>query len=372
MYTYLTAKKGIEINMMKRENLKRNLIIIGRKWAFIFLFLEFIFFSIQGTGYLSIENIQNILVASTTIMLLATGQTFVIITGGIDLSGGFVIGFTGVICAKVMVILQAAGHPQIISIPLAIIIACSLGLIPGMVNGFLVSKWKVPPFIATFGMYGIAYGAAEIISGNIPVHNLPPTVGFIGNGYLLYYLSGKFYFFNAPENLSPDQLKMMMGLIPNVVIISLLIIAVFAFILAKTKFGQHTYAIGGNIEAAKRSGINVSRHLVIIYTIASFFAALAGVIYVMKFVTGRADAGSARMLDSVSAVVIGGASLFGGTGTIIGTIIGALIIACLETGLVNLAIPTFNLYIAVGCILILAVLLDRFFPELIHTKPSDD
>ena len=102
--------------------------------------------------------------------------------------------------------------------------------------------------------------------------------------------------------------------------------------------------------------------------ISSFFASVAGVIYALKFVTGRADAGSARLLDAVSAVVIGGASLYGGTGTVIGTVIGALIIACLETGLVNLVVPTYNLYIAVGCILIFAVLVDQFFPELTHKE----
>ena len=122
------------------------------------------------------------------------------------------------------------------------------------------------------------------------------------------------------------------------------------------------------MEAAKRAGIDVSRHLVKVYMISSFFASVAGIIYTLKFVTGRADAGSSRMLDAVSAVVIGGASLYGGTGTVIGTVIGALIIGCLEIGLVNLAIPTFNLYIAVGCILVFAVLIDQFFPELTHKE----
>ena len=138
--------------------------------------------------------------------------------------------------------------------------------------------------------------------------------------------------------------------------------------MAKTRFGQHTYAIGGNQEAANRAGINVPRHLMLVYMISSLCASVAGVIYVLKFVTGRADAGSAKMLDAVSAVVIGGASMYGGTGTILGTVIGALIVSCLEIGLVNLAIPTFNLYIAVGCILVFAVLVDQFFPELTHQE----
>ncbi len=355
-------------NFSDRDGLINLLIRIGRKWAIIFLLIELVFFSVTGTGYFSLLNLQNILVASTTVILLAVGQTFVIITGGIDLSVGFIVGFSGVICAKTMVMLAAAGASQFLSIPIGITVALIFGLVPGLVNGLLVAKLRVPAFIATFGMYGVAYGVAEIISGNVPVHNLPPAVGFIGNGYLLYYLPGRLSLFRLPENLSPEELKQVVGIIPNVVIIALFLILIFAFILSRTRFGQHTYAIGGNMEAAKRAGINVSQHLIKIYMISSFFAASAGIIYVMKFVTGRADAGSARMLDAVSAVVIGGASLFGGTGTILGTVIGALIIACLEIGLVNLAIPTFNLYIAVGAILIFAVLVDQFFPEITYKK----
>jgi len=355
------------VNQMSRTDHFRDvLILIGRNWALIFLFLEISYFSLAGTGYFSLKNYQNILVASTTVMLLATGETFVIITGGIDLSVGFIVGFAGVICAKVMVTLQALGMGQAVSIPAGILAALILGLVPGLVNGLLVARLRVPPFIATFGMYGIAYGVAEIISGNVPVHNLPPMVGFVGHSYLVYYLPGRISFFQMPENLDPEQIKQVVGLFPNVVVAAAIFIAVFAFILAKTRFGQHTYAIGGNVEAAVRSGINVPRHLVKVYVISSFFATLAGIVYTLKFVTGLPDAGSARMLDAVSAVVIGGASLYGGTGTVVGTVIGALIIACLEIGMVNLNIPTFNLYIAVGSILILAVLIDQFFPELTH------
>ncbi len=342
------------------------LVQLGRQWALFFLCLEVVYFSLTGTGYFSLLNFQNILVASTTVILLAMGETFVIITGGIDLSVGFMVGFTGVICAKTMVALQAAGMPQTISIPTGILAALLLGLIPGYVNGLLVAKYRVPPFIATFGMYGISYGVAEIISSNVPVHNLPPAVGVIGHGYLMYYLPGKLSFLQMPANMTSAELKNVVRLIPNVVVIATVFILIFAFILAKMRFGQHTYAIGGNKEGAARAGINVPRHLILVYMISSFFASVAGVLYVLKFITGRADAGSAKMLDAVSAVVIGGASLSGGKGTIIGSVIGALIIACLEIGLVNLAIPTFNLYIAVGVILILAVLINQFFPELTH------
>jgi ribose/xylose/arabinose/galactoside ABC-type transport system permease subunit len=354
--------------MKTHERVHDGLVVIGRNWALLFLCAEIIFFSMVGVGYLSILNFQNILVASTTVMLLAVGQTFVIITGGIDLSVGFVVGFSGVICAKIMVTLQAAGAPQSLSIPIGIMAAVTLGLLPGFVNGVLVAKLRVPPFLATFGMYGIAYGVAEIISGNVPIHNLPSMVGFVGHGYLIYYFPGKTSWFRMSDSLTREEIRSVVALVPNAVVISAILILIFAVILAKTRFGQHTYAIGGNLEAAKRAGINVPWHLIKIYMISSFFASAAGIVYTLKFVTGRADAGSSRLLDAVSAVVIGGASLYGGKGTVAGTVIGALIVACLQTGLVNLAVPTYNLYIAVGCILIFAVLIDQFFPELTHKE----
>jgi ribose transport system permease protein len=157
----------------------------------------------------------------------------------------------------------------------------------------------------------------------------------------------------------------MLSVFPIIVIIAAVFIAVFAFILRRTRFGQHNYAIGGSVDAATRAGIDVPRHLTRVYVISSLFASLSGIMYALKYVTGRADAGSARMLDSVVAVVIGGASLYGGTGTVKGTIIGALIIATLETGMVNLSVPYHFRYIAIGLILVLAVLIDQFFPDLV-------
>jgi ribose transport system permease protein len=151
-------------------------------------------------------------------------------------------------------------------------------------------------------------------------------------------------------------------------VLTLLFVVMFAFILAKTRFGQHTYAIGGSMDAAERAGINVKRHLVKVYMISSFFASLAGITYVLRFITGRAPAGSARLLSAVVAVVVGGASLYGGTGTIVGTMIGTMVLTTLEMGLVNLAIPSYYVHIAVGCILILAVLIDQISPELVHKE----
>jgi ribose transport system permease protein len=332
----------------------------------MFLLLEVAGFGLFGTNFFSAENLQNIVVACLPVLLLGMGETFVIITGGIDLSVGFVMGFATVICAKFMLALQAAGLPPGASIPLAALICLVVGMVPGLVNGTLVARLKVPPFLATFGLYGIAYGASEIISNNTPISGLPSIAGVIGNEYFFYFIPGKpVSFLVKPENLTSEEMRGMISILPILVVIFFVFVVIFAFVLKRTRFGQHTYAIGGSMDAATRSGINVPAHLTWIYVISSFFASLSGVMYVLKYVTGRADAGSARMLDSVVAVVIGGASLYGGTGSVKGTIIGALIIATLETGMVNLLIPSHNRYIAIGAILVLAVLIDQFFPELV-------
>ena len=355
------------ITQENTQESKKWLYLLGRNWTILFLLGETIVFSWIGMGFFSIKNFQNILVASTTILLLAAGETFVIITGGIDLSVGFVMGLCCVISAKIMVALQALGLSPAMCIVVGAGGTLLLGLLPGLVNGILVAKFRVPPFIATLGIYGVANGFALRLSQGFPITFLPPEVGKIGNGFVAYFLPGKGYsFFKKPAGILPEDMRNLIGIAPFAFLIALLFILIFAFILSRTPFGQHTYAIGGNIDAARRAGIPVDRHLIKVYMISSFFAALGGVMYTLRFVTGRADAGAARMLDSIAAVVIGGASLYGGTGNMIGSLIGTLIIGVLETGMVNLGLPTHNKYVYVGVILILAVLIDQFFPEFVE------
>jgi len=338
---------------------------IRSNWALLFLLFEVVIFGVLGRRFFGLENLQNILVASTAVLLMGVGETFVIITGGIDLSVGFVMGFAAVNCAKAIVFLESIGVPDASAILLGSTLALVVGLIPGLVNGTLIARLSVPPFLATFGMYGIAYGFSEILSKNTPISGLSPLAGLIGNEYLLYVLPGKgLWLFSRPADLAPLELRRLVPLFPNIVVISLVFVGIFAFVLARTRFGQHTYAIGGSQDAALRAGIDVRRHLTRVYMLSSFFASLSGVIFVLKYVTGRADAGSSRMLDAVVAVVVGGASLYGGTGRVRGTLIGALIIATLETGMVNLSVPSHNRYIAIGVILVIAVLIDQFFPEV--------
>jgi ribose transport system permease protein len=162
-----------------------------------------------------------------------------------------------------------------------------------------------------------------------------------------------------PAGLERAQLREMVGILPFVLILMLVVLVIAHLLLSRTRFGLHTYAIGGNKEAALRAGIPVTRQLAMIYVLASVFAALAGLVYNVRFTNGAANAGEALLLDSIAAVVIGGASLFGGAGTLIGTLIGALIIAVLANGLVILAINPFWQYIAVGTVIILTVLIDQ-------------
>jgi ribose transport system permease protein len=337
----------------------------GRNWAVLFLALEMAAFTAFGTNFVSLENVQNILVACTWVLLLGIGETFVIITGGIDLSVGFVMGFSTVICAKAIVLLRGAALPLPAAIGLGALICLAFGVLPGLVNGLLVARLKVPPFLATFGMYGFTYGLAEVICDSTQI-TAPEGTGYVGNEYVFYQVPGRaFAFLQKPGGLTEVDLRGMVAIVPLIAVITFVVAALFAFVLTRTRFGRHTYAIGGNVDAATRAGIDVPRHLTLIYVISAGFAALAGVLFVLRYVTGTSDAGSSLMLDAVVAVVIGGASLYGGKGTVKGTIIGALIIAVLETGMVNLGIPTFNRYIAIGGILIFAVLVDQFFPDLV-------
>lgn len=349
--------------MINVTNSKRNVALaeIGKRWVLLFLFLEIAYFSIIARGFFNFGTVQMVLFYGTEVFLLAIAELFVIVTGGIDLSVGYVLGFSTVISSKLMVVFAGLGAPAIGSILLSVVITLLIGLIPGLVNGILVARLRVPPFIATFSMLGVAQGVSELLMQGIPAKNLPPLAGTIGNGHFLYIVpGGGVSFFQRPEVARGVPV---LEFIPNVAAFAFVFIVIFAFVLRRTKFGQHVYAIGGNVDAAVRAGINVRKDLIKVYMLSSFFASLAGIIYVLKYITGKADAGAGFLLDAIAAVVIGGASMFGGSGTVWRTILGCLVIAALETGLRMLGTPTFDKYILVGCILIFAVVVERFFPD---------
>lgn len=339
--------------------------VVAKSWAYLFLLVMVIFFSVTGTGFFSLNNFSNILVTSTLVALMAIGQTYVVVTSGIDLSIGWTVGLASVISARTMRDLVTGGMDVPPAILIGIVAALLVALIPGFINGILIARIKIPPFIATLGMFGIIRGAAFLLTdGQQVVGNLPDTLRevlrAIGNGSVAFFVPGQgIAWLQRPPDLPPEIIRGVAQLLPYPVIITAIVVVVFAFILGRTQFGRHTYAIGGNQEAALRAGINVRRHLILIYMLSAFTAGIAGVLHSFRYTAGAPQAGEAALLQSVAAVVIGGTNLFGGEGKISGAVIGALIIGVLQTGLVILNIDPLWQFIVVGVVIIVAVLVNQ-------------
>ncbi|MBG0787658.1 MAG: ABC transporter permease [Anaerolineaceae bacterium] len=336
----------------------KTLLLIGKYWVLVFLVLLLTGFSF-APGFLSLDNFQAVLANNAMLLVLAIGQTLVIITGGIDLSTGWVMGLASVVASLLMRQFPLDAN-LIYVIATGFFTAAIIGILAGLVNGVVISKLKVPPFIATLGMYGIARGLGYILSGGPPVSINFPDVGHFANGYLVYiHPTAGFSFFNIPEGLTGMDLRDTVKLIPFLIIYFVIIILISHWVLSKTKFGQHVYAVGGNVRAALRAGIPVNKILQKVYIFSGLMAGIAGFFYVMRYSGGVAAAGDALNLNSVAAVVVGGASLLGGEGTLIGTLLGTLIIAFIQNGLIIVGIDPFYQYVAVGVIIIFAVIIDQ-------------
>ena len=311
--------------------------------AWLFLGILLITFEIwarveyNATFLLNPFNAKSIAVFTVTPLLLGLGQTFVIISGGIDLSVGFTMGLSAVVTAHVFNWGGQFGSP-VLSLVLAVFAGLAIALVPGVINGLLIADLKVPPFIGTLGMYGVARGVAFLLARGttVPVQN--GLLGAIGNGEIAGF--------------------------PNVVLLTIVILLVTHYLLSQTRYGQHIYAIGGNVNAALRAGINVRNDTVVLYILSSITAGCAGILYTAKFSAGAAQAGEPVLLDSIAAVVIGGASLFGGSGTVVGTVIGALIIAVIQYGLVFVNVEPFWQFVAVGVVIIISVLVDQIQKQI--------
>ena len=338
---------------------------ISQFWAWLFLLILVVFFSLTGQGFFSIFNFQSIIANAAILLIMALGQTFVIISGGIDLSTGYLMGFVSVIAVAVMTSLTDK-MPVPTAVAIGMLVGLLAGLIPGFINGTIISRLNVPPFIVTLGMQGIVRGIGFVLSGGMPLPVFIKNLGILGNGYLLYFFEKTgFVFFTPPTGLTNEEVRKVIGLLPHPLTISLILVLICHFVLSKTRFGLYTYAVGGNNEASSRAGIPVKNHLTKVYMLAALMASLAGLLYVVRFTNGAANAGEALTLDSVAAVVIGGASLFGGEGTIIGTLIGTLIISVITNGFVILGINSFWQYVAVGAVIIIAVLVDQAKAKLV-------
>jgi ribose transport system permease protein len=316
-------------------------------WTYILLVLigMNVFFSIwHGSKFLDETNFRNIALNASQLMLLAIGMTFVIITAGIDLSVSAVLVFSAVVGAKVMVTLSGTTeqvrsyeHPtQNVGIPVGLATAILCGLAWGLFNGFAITKLKLPPFIVTLGSLGMALGLAQIYSGGSSVPYVPTAV-----------------------QTEIGARRLFGGHLPVLVLVTAVVVIWAGIALSMTRFGRYTFAIGSNAAAARRAGINVDRHLIKVYAISGTLAGLAGAMDIARFATASSATHSADNLNAISAVVIGGTSLFGGMGSIIGTVVGAFIPAVLSTGLIIGRVDSFWQQVVVGAILIVAVYIDQ-------------
>ncbi len=332
--------------------------LLGRVWAWLFLLVLVTFFTVTTPHFFDLFNFQAMGANMAIILVLALGQTFVIITGGIDLSVGFVMGLATIVISLVM--RHLVGYPLPVALLAGAAAGVCVGIAAGLFNGFVVARLNVSPFIATLGTLGIAQGLAFVLSGGPPVSIQTPGLGALGNGYVAYWHPEfGFSLFGVPQGVTGPEMRNVLSFLPLQLLYGAVLTAICGWLLASTQFGRHVYAIGGNAKAALRAGIPVRRNLMRVYVLSSVMASLAALMYVMRYTGGVANSGDALLLSSIAAIVIGGASLFGGEGRITGTLVGAMIIAVIQNGLVLYGIDPFWQFAAVGAVIILAVLADQ-------------
>jgi ribose transport system permease protein len=296
-----------------------------RNAMFIVVLLVICYFSYKSLRFSSPDNLVTILIAAAPFALIALGQTLVILTGGIDLSVGSVIAMSAMTAAAV-----AKANPG--QVWMTVLVAIVVGFAAGAVNGFFVSIVNVPPFIATLGMLTAGSGIAYAIGGGAPINGLPAEFGLIAN-------------------------KTILGLqIP--VIVMILGIIICAVVMRRTSYGMRVYAVGGNRSAAEIAGVNARRILFSVYTISGMLAGLSGVMLASRVISGPPNLGQGYELDAIAAVVIGGASLMGGRGSVWGTALGLLLIQTLNNGLDILLVPSYWQDVIKGVLIIFAVAVD--------------
>lgn len=319
----VASHKQSEFNTRLRASFQQLLAVVS-------LLALVLFFSVASSNFYQAANLSNILLSTVVTGLLALGTTFVIITGGIDLSIG-----TGMTLCSVMtaVFMTQLGMPMFVGVLCGVL----FGALMGSVNGFLVAVLKIPSFIATLAMMMVAAGLALVISGTRPIYTNEVE------GFQQLFALGK----SIPGLV-----------IPNAVFILFAAAVIAGLILSKTILGRYTYSIGSNEQATALSGVNVTKWTVLIYTLAGCFTGLAGVIATARLGSAQPAGGAGLELQAIAAVVIGGTSLAGGKGSIIGTVIGALIMSVLTNGLSIMSIPQEWQQVAVGLVILLAVYVD--------------
>ena len=286
------------------------------------------FLSLRTDTFFTASNLAVVARQISLSAIIAMGMTLVILTGGIDLSVGSVVAITSVIVGLVMVRMN-------MPIWLAIIAGIMVGVVVGLLNGIMIVRTKVPPFIITLGMMGLARGAALVITKGSSISGFPPSYLDIGQGFIF-------------------------NLIPIPVVIAVVLAIIVHIVLSRTSFGRRIYLLGSNEEAALLSGININSMKVAIFTICSALAAVEAVIETSRMATGQPASGSGYELAAIGAVIIGGASLLGGEGTILGTMLGAILLGLITNGLILMGISSYWQQVFSGIIIILAVALDTW------------
>lgn len=285
-------------------------------------------FAVAAPNFTSANNVQTLLQSVAVIAVLAIGQTFVIITAGIDLSQGAVIGLAGILGAGVM------GTGGAGAILLGIAISLLTGLLIGLVNGGLVAFTRVPAFIVTLGTLSISSGAALLITGGQPIYQLPAALNAFGTGAI--------------------------GVVPDIILVSVALAIAGQVLLGRTRFGRIVYAIGSNRRAAALSGLSVRRQTVLVYAMSGVLSATGGVLLTAYVNSALPTAGQNYELESIAAVVIGGGSLFGGQGTVWATMLGVLLIGVLNNGTDLIGLSNYAQTVSLGCVVIGAVFVDSF------------
>ena len=281
--------------------------------------------TIFAPNFMSGSNLYLVSRQISFVAVVAFGELFVILTGGIDLSVGSVMGLSGVVAAGAM----AAGQ----SVILSVLLGLATGILLGLINGLLISYVRIAPFIVTLGMLSFARGVILIITKGWPITNIPKPFLIVGQGDFLS--------------------------LPIPLWVMIVLAAIAHFLLSKTAFGRRTYAIGGNEQATFLSGINVKKIKVFLYMISGLMASVVGLILIARFNSAQADTGTGWELDAIAAAVIGGTSLSGGSGSIFGVIIGAAIMGVIRNGLVLMRVSPYWQTAVIGIIIVLAAVLDR-------------
>ena len=306
--------------------MKINARLVQRLLPFLSLIVLFIALSIASPYFLTANNLASVARQTAVFNTMALGMTIVIVSGGIDLSVGSILGLSGLVGTMAL----EAGYP----IVLGVLVGIAVGTACGFLNGLMITQLRINAFIVTLGTLGIYRGLALIISNGLPVHRIPPGFAFLGEGNLLG--------------------------IPFVVWLLVICAVVTHFVLENTRLGRYAFAIGSNQMAAVYAGIPVAFHTVAVYAIGGALTGLAGMIEASRLMTGQPTAGLGYELQAIAAVVIGGGSLNGGEGSVVGTLIGAFIMGLLSNGADLLNISNYWQQVIIGAVIILAVTLDEF------------